>query len=102
MRRWGRVMTRAMDGSNAFYDDMFERLEQAADRSVLARWREACPKISDQDVESMWLYLVGQKGRAEARSTLDGYLDLHERSVALGLPGMFDASGNVLDDDGDA
>jgi hypothetical protein len=86
-------------GVNDFYDEMFERLEEAADRVVLARWRAACPKIADTLLEGMWLHLVKKEGRAGARQTLDGWLDTHDSDRSSGGPGLFDASGEVIDEE---
>ena len=81
-----------------FYDEMFERLEEAADRAVLARWRAACPEITDRDVEGMWLHLVKKEGRAAARKVLEGWLDMHDWSRSHGGRGLFDARGEVIED----
>ena len=78
-----------------FYDDMFERLEEVADRAALVRYRVACPKVTEDDVQEFWQALVRHHNRAYARCFLDRCLDMHEAAVARGEPGLFDEYGEV-------
>ena len=76
---------------------MFQRMEDACDRASLVRMRVACPKMQEADVQAFWDALVKLENRAYARYFLDKCLDIHERAVAQGQPGMFDEYGELIE-----
>ena len=82
-----------------FYDEMYERMEDAADRAVFIRWRTTCPRMTDEFKDAFWLALIAKCGHAGARTRLGEFLDVHDRAVAAGGPGLFDATGDVPDRD---
>ena len=83
--------------SDRFYDEQIEKLEDAADREVQARWRAACPKMSDSDLQLAWYGRVMLLGRVEARRRLADELDLHELVKAQGGAGMGNEYGEVIE-----
>ena len=69
-----------------FHEEMFERLEDAADAAVLARFNAACPTAEYGSCEAFWLYLVRTSpSRKEAREKLEEFLKAD----------VFDAYGEV-------
>jgi hypothetical protein len=84
-----------------FYDEMWERMEEAKDRAVLARYRTTCPRMAEKDLMGEWLELVKQRGREGARQQMTVFLDLHEQLIAQGLVGFLDVDGMTLDNAGE-
>ena len=80
-----------------FYDEMFERLEEAKDRAVLARWRTICPLMPEKERMEMWLALVKQTNRVEARTELTRWFDIHDSCVSLGLGPALAPNGDPID-----
>jgi hypothetical protein len=76
---------------------MFELLEEAEDRAVLARFYTICPLMPKSEAQDLWDHLLKTLRRDEIRAWLTRCFDVHDASVARGEPGFFHPNGDIVD-----